>query len=91
MENHINYIGKNKGPLEWVEAHGLSAIFNSALMDKYFRCSSGNTQVNATEIKLLKMPSLKTICQIGRAVLENTVMSQKNTDHIVNFLFGEYP
>ena len=85
MENHVNYIGSNNGPLEIAEAHGLAALFNSTLMDKYFRCLSGNTQVNATEIKLMKMPSRKIICQIGRSFFENILINQNNIDNIVNF------
>ncbi len=85
MENHVNYIGSGDGPLEIAEAYGLAALFNSTLMDKYFRCLSGNTQVNATEIKLMKMPSRKTICQIGKSFSENILINQKNVDNIVNF------
>ena len=85
MENHVNYIGSNDGPLEMAEAYGLAALFNSTLMDKYFRCLSGSTQVNATEIKLMKMPFRKTICQIGRSFFEDILMDQKNIDNIVNF------
>ena len=85
IENHINYIGSRKSPLALTEAYGLTAFFNSTLMDRYFRCLSGNTQVNATEIKLLKMPSRKIICQIGEAFLEDIVINQNNIDNIVFF------
>ena len=85
MENHVNYIGSNSGLLETAEAYGLAALFNSTLMDKYFRCLSGNTQVNATEIKLMKMPSRTIICQIGKSFFENILINQKNVDNIVNF------
>ena len=89
MENHLNYIGRKDGPLELVEAYGLATLFNSTLMDKYFRCLSGNTQVNATEIKLLKMPTRKIIHQIGELFLENIEISQNNIDNIVNFYLEE--
>ena len=85
MENHINYIGSNNGPLALAEAYGLTALFNSTLMDKYFRCLSGSTQVNATEVKLMKMPSKKTICKIGKAVFRIILINQNNIDKIVNF------
>ena len=85
MENHINYIGNNNKPLKLVEAYGLATLFNSTVMDKYFRCLSGSTQVNATEIKLMKMPTKKTICQIGKAFLESSLIIQNNIDNIVNF------
>ena len=85
MENHINYIGSNNKPLKLVEAYGLATLFNSTLMDKYFRCLSGSTQVNATEIKLMKMPSQKTIRQIGKAFLDSKFIVQNNIDNIINF------
>lgn len=89
MENHLNYIGRKKGKLDLVEAYGLAVFFNSTLVDKYFRCLSGNTQVNATEIKLLKMPSRKIIHQIGELFLKNTEITQKKIDNIVNFYLEE--
>ena len=85
IENHVNYIGSNNGLLETAEACGLAALFNSTLMDKYFRCLSGNTQVNAAEIKWMKMPSRTIICQIGKSFFENILTTQKNIDNIVNF------
>ncbi len=89
MENHINYIGRKNGLLNLFEAYGLATLFNSTLMDKYFRCLSGNTQVNATEIKLLKMPSIDIIQQIGELFLQNMETSQNKIDSIINFYLEE--
>ncbi len=68
LENHLNYIYKKEGSLEIEEALGLSALLNSALMDRYFRIVNGNTQVNATELRVLPLPPLDLIKQIGREV-----------------------
>lgn len=68
LENHLNYIYKKEGSLEIEEALGLSALFNSALLDRYFRIVNGNTQVNATELRVLPLPPLDLIKQIGREV-----------------------
>lgn len=89
MENHLNYIGRKDGSLDLTEAYGLAALFNSTLMDRYFRCLSGNTQVNATEIKLLKMPTRKTIHQIGKLFLKNIETAQNKIDNIVDFYLEE--
>ncbi len=89
MENHLNYIGRRDGPLSLSEAYGLATLFNSTLMDKYFRCLSGNTQVNATEIKLLKMPTRKTIYQIGELFLKNMETTQNKIDSIIDFYLEE--
>ena len=89
IENHLNYIGRKDGLLNLTEAYGLATLFNSTVMDKYFRCLSGNTQVNATEIKLLKMPTRKTIHQIGELFLKNIETAQNKIDKIVNFYLEE--
>ncbi len=83
LENHLNYIGHNDGPLKQDEIYGLALLFNSTLIDKYFRCISGNTQVNATEIRLLKLPVRDTIRKIGKAYKPNCSFSQEQIDMVI--------
>lgn len=73
FENHINFIGHKERALTKEEAYGLALILRSNLFDSYFRSISGNTQVNATEIKTLKLPGLSTIQGIGNKWLEKQV------------------
>jgi len=68
LENHLNYVYGKRRSLETEEALGLSALFNSALIDRYFRIVNGNTQVNATELRTLPLPPLELIKRIGREV-----------------------
>lgn len=68
LENHLNYIHRPGGNLRRDDAFGLAAIYNSSLVDAYFRTVSGNTQVNATEIRAMPLPPLETIWQIGACV-----------------------
>ncbi len=68
LENHINYVTHRYRELRENEVHGLVAIFNSALLDRYFRVLSGNTQVNATEIRTIPFPDLRMIARIGDRV-----------------------
>ena len=59
LENHLNYIYRKQGSLETEEIYGLSALFNSALVDRYVRIANGNTQVNAAELRALPLPPLQ--------------------------------
>jgi len=49
---------------------------NSALLDRYFRTISGNTQVNATEIRAMNFPDLRTIARIGKRLKGNLAESE---------------
>lgn len=68
LENHLNYVTHTIRELTEAEVHGLVALFNSALLDRYFRVLSGNTQVNATEIRTIPFPDLRTVARIGERV-----------------------
>ncbi|TAL95248.1 MAG: methyltransferase [Paraburkholderia sp.] len=68
LENHLNYVHKPKGTLTREEVAGLAAIFNSRLIDTWFRAINGNTQVSATEIRAMPLPAVETIRAIGAAV-----------------------
>ncbi len=68
LENHLNYVYHADRELTADETYGLTALFNSALLDRYFRIISGNTQVNATEIRSMHFPSLRAAAKIGRSV-----------------------
>ena len=65
FENHLNYVYSPKGEMTEVEAYGMAGYFNSSIIDCYFRAVSGNTQVNATEVRTLPTPDLATIRKIG--------------------------
>jgi len=70
LENHINYVYHADRELAANEVFGLAALFNSALLDRYFRIISGNTQVNATEIRSIKFPQLGHVAAIGERLKE---------------------
>ena len=88
IDNHLNYIGyKEKGTgLTESEQMGLFALFNSSLYETYFRCISGNTQVNATEIRQMKFPGKNTIKKLGTQLIgiELSKLDQTLLDNIVN-------
>ncbi len=84
IENHLNYIYKYKGELSKYEVMGLAALFNSSLFDSYFRTFNGNTQVSATELKEIPLPSMSKIESMGVELLESNELSQNNIDSIIN-------
>lgn len=68
LENHLNYIHRPYGKLGDDEAVGLAAILGSALLDRYFRVSNGNTQVNAAEIRSIPLPPLRFLAMVGAEI-----------------------
>ena len=86
--NKTNYIGVTDEKLTKTEAYGLAAIFNSSFMDKYFRCISGNTQVNATDIRVMKFPSRKQVKKIGKQAIKLKTTDTRELDLIVNPVLG---
>jgi adenine-specific DNA-methyltransferase len=72
IENHVNYVYHVERDLTEDEVYGIAALFNSTLIDRYFRTISGNTQVNATEIRAMRFPELKLLSRIGRRARPNT-------------------
>jgi adenine-specific DNA-methyltransferase len=68
LENHLNYVYHAQRELTANEIFGLAALFNSTLLDRYFRIISGNTQVNATEIRTMRFPNLGIASAIGTRV-----------------------
>jgi len=82
IENHVNYIYKIDGELTVNEAYGIATLLNSRLYNKYFQITNGSTQVNATELRNLPLPSIKKIRKIGRLVkmrIRNDVIENEKT------------
>ncbi len=49
-------------------AKGLSAYLNSSLVDVYFRQFNGHTQVNATDLRNLRYPTMTALLALGRQI-----------------------
>jgi len=83
LENHLNYVYHAKRALSLDETYGLAALFNSALLDRYFRTISGNTQVNATELRSMPFPALEIIVAIGRKIQALPKFESREIEQIV--------
>ncbi|MCA9449776.1 MAG: restriction endonuclease, partial [Candidatus Omnitrophica bacterium] len=68
LENHLNYIHRKNGKIPNTEALGLAAFLNSVIADRYFRAISGNTQINAAEIREMPFPEEEDLVRIGSAI-----------------------
>jgi len=98
FENHLNVIFKKMGMLSTSETMGLSALLNSAIIDRYFRIVNGNTQVNAAELRILPLPPLEVIKNIGEKIQKAQADSQEKIESIIfstlwesNLLAEEFP
>lgn len=67
IENHVNYLHRQGRPLGRQLAIGLAAFLNHELVDVYFRSFSGHTQVNATDLRRLRIPDRATLEEFGYA------------------------
>jgi len=83
VENHLNYVHRPKGILSEDEAYGLAAILNTLLIDIYFRSLNGNTQVNASDIRILPLPSTDAIRKIGTYVQQKKPTIGSELDRVV--------
>ncbi|WP_228039468.1 Eco57I restriction-modification methylase domain-containing protein [Dolichospermum sp. LEGE 00240] len=83
IENHLNYYhAKGKG-MNLDLAKGLTAFLNSTLFDQYFRLFSGNTQVNATDLRKIKYPCKNDLIKLGTQIHESA-FDQNQIDHLVH-------
>lgn len=82
FENHLNYFHINGGGLAKNVAKGLAVFLNSTIVDQYFRQFSGHTQVNATDLRSLRYPSIEQLKRLGNRI-RNKMPTQVRIDAII--------
>ena len=88
FENHLNVFHADKKGIDREVAHGLAAFLNSTAVDEYFRRFSGHTQVNATDLRLLRYPGLTALKELGRWIQMAGRITQEMIDQEVEALDG---
>ncbi len=83
FENHVNvFHHKNKG-LDQKLAKGLALFLQSSLLDIYFRQFSGHTQVNASDLRMIRYPDQRILEELG-SKFERELPSQEEIDEIID-------
>lgn len=86
FENHLNLFHEKKHGLPDALAHGLAAYLNSTGVDEYFRRFNGHTQVNATDLRLLRYPSRKALVRLGTWAMNASPLTQQMIDQRIGSL-----
>lgn len=86
-ENHLNFISKECGKTTNAELKGLFILFNSNIIDTYFRLFNGSTQVNAGDLNQIPLPSLSDIVNLSIFYSDKS-LSSRVCDKI---LFEHFP
>jgi adenine-specific DNA-methyltransferase len=88
FENHLNLFHENKRGLPEPLARGLAVFLNTTAVDEYFRRFNGHTQVNATDLRLMKYPSRDALIQLGKWAMQQGTLAQDQLDAKLGTLIG---
>jgi len=80
FENHLNVFHDDKRGLPEALAYGLAAFLNSTVVDEKFRRFNGHTQVNATDLRLIKYPNRNNLIALGKWAMRTDNISQSRID-----------
>lgn len=80
FENHMNLYHENKRGLPELLARGLAVFLNTTAVDESFRRFNGHTQVNATDLKLMKYPSREALTMLGQWAKQQSEITQEMID-----------
>jgi adenine-specific DNA-methyltransferase len=91
FENHLNVFHKRKMGLPLHLAWGLVVYLNSSFVDDGFRRFSGHTQVNVTDLKMLRYPSIDSLIYLGKwAYQQDKLTSEKIDLQLEKMIKGDY-
>ena len=87
FDNKLNYFHMAGSGLDAEVAVGLSLWLNSGYVDKYFRTFSGHTQVNATDLREMRYPSMDILRKLGTGRTAE-LPPQEEIDELVKLKIG---
>jgi adenine-specific DNA-methyltransferase len=87
FENHLNVFHCRGAGLGRDTSFGLSMWLNSSLVDRYFRTFSGHTQVNATDLRIMRYPDQATLRHLGSQA-PNHLPAQADIDALIDSEIG---
>jgi len=88
IENKLNYIYRQGNHLKRDEAIGLSALLDSKLFDTFFRTFNGNINVSATELRMMPLPPIETIREIGQRIILHNNYSIEFIEEVIKDYFN---
>lgn len=80
FENHLNVFHRDKGGLPESLAYGLVVFLNTTAVDENFRRFNGHTQVNATDLRLMKYPDHRILSELGEWARRQPALTQAIID-----------
>jgi len=80
FENHLNVFHEHRHGLPEPLARGLAVFLNTTAVDACFRRFNGHTQVNATDLRLMKYPSREALIALGEWAMRCTEPTQAMID-----------
>ncbi|MBI5789648.1 MAG: hypothetical protein HZA78_12420 [Candidatus Schekmanbacteria bacterium] len=80
FENHLNVFHNCRQGMTEALARGLAVFLNTTAVDDNFRRFSGHTQVNATDLKIMKYPSREVLSALGIWAIKQGKLTQDMVD-----------
>jgi adenine-specific DNA-methyltransferase len=88
FENHLNVFHRDCQGLPLPLALGLAMYLNSSLVDEYVRQFSGHTQINATDLRLLRYPTARQLQQLGLRLVKGAGLARPQAE--IDALVAQY-
>lgn len=88
FENHLNVFHEARHGMSEHLAKGLAMYLNTTMVDEGFRQFSGHTQVNATDLKLMRYPSRDALISLGK-IADSVGVEQEQIDMAVLRVCGK--